>query len=67
MQFPSNEVLQDALLWEEGVCLECGEVSEPLEELDRVQVCECCGARTQWPAVLLAQVKACVDDAALPF
>lgn len=54
--FPSEDVLQDALLWEEGVCLDCGEVSEPLEDLTRLHVCEHCGGAWCAPAVMLVRI-----------
>ena len=57
MIFPDEATLQDALLWEEGVCIECGAVSEPLECLTAASICEECGHQWCLPAVMLVKVR----------
>lgn len=68
MTFPDEETLADALLWEEGVCLVCGAVSEPLEEQDRLCECEACGSGKVYPASMLLEMKRALEDEEnLPF
>ena len=64
MIFPDEATLQDALLWEEGVCLDCGAVSEPLEDLTKLHECEECGGNWCAPAVMLVRIKEAVEEAA---
>lgn len=54
--------LDDLLLWEEGVCLTCGEVSGPLDDLTRLHECEACGAKQVYPAGMLLRVKEVMGD-----
>lgn len=60
--FPDDATLQNALLWEEGVCLDCGTVSEPLEDLTKLQECAECGGLWCVPAVMFVRIKEVVQD-----
>tara|TARA_R110000868_G_scaffold343142_2_gene604226 strand:+ start:451 stop:651 length:201 start_codon:yes stop_codon:yes gene_type:complete len=62
MIFPAETTLQDALLWEEGVCLDCGLPSEPLDDLTRLHSCEECGGVWCVPAVMLVKIKDAVEE-----
>jgi len=61
--FPDEAILADALLWEEGVCLDCGAVSEPLESQLRLTCCGECGEYLVVPAGLLSKIKEALEEA----